>query len=110
MLSESEEVLGEPAFKQTYNHHKVYKNAMAEYEKNVTESEINLMVNQVLSSNITSDSDGIRLENLNTSLSDWQLSQLERVRDSESGIRCLLNSWLVTQKDLLEGEFEFAFT
>lgn len=106
MSNESDEALSESTSKEIYhNLQETYMEDIANQPENVTESEINLMVNQVLSLNGSiDDDDGSRLENLKTSLSDWQILQLEVVRESESGIRCLLNSWLVTQKDLTEGE------
>lgn len=83
----------------------IHVDNIVEQQQNVTKSEINLLVNLILLSNKTSDSDGESwLKNSTMPWSTWQKSQLERVKDDESGIRCLLNSWLVTQKDLLEGK------
>lgn len=106
MSSESDEVLSESTSKKIYHSlQETYMKDIANQPENVTQSELNLMVNQVLSLNGSIDEgEGSGLENLKTSLSDWQISQLEVVRESESGIRCLLNSWLVTQTDLTEGE------
>lgn len=107
-LSESGENSMELANKQTYyNPDEIELDESDEWWRNATESEINLMVNQVLSSNGSSIVANVTsiLENLKSILSDWQISELDKVRESESGIRCLLNSWLVTQKDFLEGKF-----
>jgi len=40
-------------------------------------------------------------DNISFPLSDWQKSQLENA--GESGVRCLLNMWLLDQKDGIEG-------
>lgn len=70
--------------------------------KNLTTSDINFLVNQVLSSNTTNSFTSLR-ESLKMYLTNWQISQLKNVKESELGVRCLLNSWLVKQSYLQEG-------
>lgn len=70
--------------------------------KNLTTSDINFLVNQVISSNATNSFTSLR-ESLKMYLTNWQIFQLKNVKESELGVRCLLNSWLVKQNDLQEG-------
>ncbi len=104
--SDSDDILKDLEGDQSYHtkQEMSMKNTSEEWN-NDTDSEINLIVNQLLLSNGSGSREGESwLENSKINLSDWQKSELESVKLSESGIRCLLNSWLVTQRNLLEGK------
>ncbi len=70
--------------------------------KSVENGDINLLAEQLLSSNETYSFANLT-ESLKGTLTSWQLSQLENVKGSELGVKCLLNSWLVTKNSLQEG-------
>lgn len=106
VIQGSEENQKEPSDKNlVHDHQNLIKINGFGQLNNVTELEISSIVDYVVSSKNSSESDGDnRLNNLKTYFSSWQISQLQAIKDSKSGIRCLLNSWLVSQKDFPEGK------
>lgn len=104
-LSDSGVILSELDGDQSFEELEMKADNIVEQHKNLTDYEIKLLANQIRLSNQYGESDVERwLENSKVSLSNWQKIQLESLKDGESEIRCLLNSWLVTEKDLLKGK------